>query len=106
MSATQTVFVSIGNSDDKLTQKEWAQFCTDLNATVRGLTTRVLGEWYSKPGEQWQNMCVASDLDPGALQALLVALEAMRKVYRQDSIAVLPGTTYFVDGSLSALTKE
>ena len=30
-----TVFVAIGNSDDKLSQADWAAFCADMNDLVK-----------------------------------------------------------------------
>lgn len=99
MTKIQTVFVSIGNSDDKLTQKEWAKFCARTREAVNTYAATYLGEWYSKPGEQWQNMCVAADIDRNSMDHLFAELEILRVAYRQDSIAVLPGETIFVDGS-------
>lgn len=99
LALTQTVFVSIGNSDDKLSQKQWAKFCAGVREAMRAYADTYLGEWYSKPGEKWQNMCVAGDVDRRAMTGLLSELEVLREEYRQDSIAVLRGATMFVDGS-------
>jgi hypothetical protein len=53
------VYIAIGNSDNKLTQLEWARFCEAVNAAVRGWSekVRIHGEWYSNPNSEYQNAC-------------------------------------------------
>lgn len=82
-----TVYVSIGNSDDKLTQKEWSEFYSNVDASVRDSATCVYGAWLSSPESRWQNACWCFEVlkvDEDALKSKLV--EAAHN-YRQDSIA-------------------
>lgn len=52
-------YISIGNSDDRLTQSRWSDFISD----VRGLLLtgewrdrlQIHGEWFSAPDQPWQN---------------------------------------------------
>lgn len=94
----QTVLISAGNSDDKMTQREWSAMCAELISIARAFGVRYLGDWYSAPAVPYQNMCVAFDMSaaPNALMGLYVVLEPVREKYRQDAIAVLAGTTTFV----------
>lgn len=92
-----TVYVSIGNSDDKLGQAEWARFVTDLNIVVSQHAREVYGLWYSTPYSQWQNMVTAFCLDITEVETVREKLAGLRLHYRQDSIAwVLVDRTEFL----------
>jgi len=84
------VYVSIGNSDDKLTQKEWAEFSQAVDTALgedSGLVEGRHGAWTSHPTAEWQNACwcvVVSDKRVAELQAWLCDIA---EEYRQDSIA-------------------
>ena len=51
-------YISIGNSDDKLPQADWARFIADMRALLvadwQG-RLQVHGEWFSAPDAPWQN---------------------------------------------------
>jgi len=51
-------FIQIGNSDDRLTQRQWAKFVGDMRTLLtvawRG-RLQVHGEWFSGPDQPWQN---------------------------------------------------
>lgn len=80
-----TVYVSIGNSDDKLTQARWAQFLWNFRDCMGRAATQVYGEWLSAPDSSYQNACVAIATEtPLTLKA---ALAALAHEYGQDSIA-------------------
>lgn len=87
-----TVYVSIGNSDDKLTQAEWAEFVADVDRLMTGMPhadAQVHGRWLSEPSSQWQNACWCVELrTPEALSLARAALRMAVRDYRQDSIAV------------------
>lgn len=42
MSDTKTVYISIGNSDDKLTQAEWAAFAASVRGAIRAAVKHAL----------------------------------------------------------------
>jgi hypothetical protein len=81
------VYVSIGNSDDKLTQQEWALFFSHTAVLLQG-HARVHGQWASEPASAWQNACwcveVGGNTKVEFIKAELVGLAVQ---YRQDSIA-------------------
>lgn len=91
-----TAIVQIGNSDDRLTQKEWASFCKDI-------TTRI--EFYARgihfagnsPGDaEWQNACWVFEVAENRIDHLCKMLEDGRKQFGQDSIALTLGNTIFL----------
>ena len=100
---TTTIYISIGNSDDKLTQADWSSFVLDVDrafeAAVRYEGARVHGRWYSLPTDPWQNACWcaewANDL-AHVLEALQRSLIGIARMYRQDSIAWAVARTEFL----------
>ena len=90
------VYISIGNSDDRLTQSEWSKFVLDMAAEVTSVG-QVHGAWFSQPASPWQNACWCIEFpgDKEAAAAKAVASE-IRKKYRQDSIAWAIAATEFV----------
>lgn len=98
-----TIYISIGNSDDKLTQFAWQAFCQDVDQAIsdaaRYVGTQVHGRWYSLPNEPWQNACWCIAIDDeltaviGELRDDLIRIAA---AFRQDSIAWAEATTTFL----------
>ena len=82
-----TVYVSIGNSDDKLTQQQWAAFVSDFGICMRLHASEIYGEWYSLPDAPYQNACMAVAVNPQVVDALRDQLTQIRKHFNQDSIA-------------------
>ncbi|MEU4332342.1 hypothetical protein [Nonomuraea dietziae] len=92
-----TIYVSIGNSDNKLTQYEWNQFSTQVVEHVRNKATRVHGEWYSPSNAPYQNACICFETENFYdLAWLRSELTAIRHEYRQDSIAWAEASTEFI----------
>jgi hypothetical protein len=89
-----TLVITIGNSDDKLTQKEWFLFWINVRDAVVQHSKQVHGEFLSASNSQYQNACwlVEGDLSP----VLRDHLAYWAAFYRQDSIAVTSGETEFV----------
>ena len=82
----RTVYVSIGNSDDKLSQSKWASFLTDVESLLEFECYEMHGAWFSAPDRVYQNACwciVMTDEDIPWAQTRLRRLAA---TYRQDSI--------------------
>lgn len=88
--------MSIGNSDDKLSQEEWAQFCEDLVAILGDFAECTYGQWYSLPNARWQNMVASIEVDDELLDGLRADLRPLAQEYRQDAIAFQPGTAEFI----------
>lgn len=88
-------YISIGNSDDKLTQKEWAAFVDDVDIVCRSFP--VHGRWFSAPTSEYQNACWCIEMQPGAIAALKPVLSILAERYRQDSIALGIATVEFIE---------
>lgn len=82
-----TVYVSIGNSDNKLTQQEWAAFLQHFRRVMRREASEVYGEWYSAPDVPYQNACMAIALPTGSIDCLRSELTKARESFQQDSVA-------------------
>lgn len=95
-----TLYVSIGNSDDKLPQSEWSQFQTSFIEAVAEAADEVHGVWFSSPIGQWQNACVCADIADSSREALRARLADLAAIYRQESIAWAAVTeTEFIHGN-------
>lgn len=82
-----TVYVSIGNSDDKLTQSEWSVFHRTTDSLIRNHCWTVYGAWLSEPSSQWQNACWGFGIDKEQARELAEQLQHLAFRFRQDSIA-------------------
>jgi hypothetical protein len=95
-----TVYISIGNSDDKLSQAKWAMFQLDVARALTTAGARYHGEWHSHPGSMWQNACWCVEIPPAAAGRLKDELGRLADVYQQESIAWAEApTTEFLWGA-------
>jgi hypothetical protein len=83
----RTFYVSIGNSDDKLPQQDWARFAGLVVGRVRRAAREVFGVWWSAPDVPFQNACVGFSLHSTEVIALQNELTELRREYAQNSIA-------------------
>lgn len=97
---TVTVYISWGNSDNKLTQLEWAGFCQSMEYEIMSFASRIHGIWFSAPQSAFQNACICAEFeyDPEWLGEFKVRLTEKRKLpaFRQDSIAWAEARTEFI----------
>jgi hypothetical protein len=85
--ASLTVYVSIGNSDDRLSQAQWSEFHGLFTALIRRAATRILGDWLSASNSRWQNACIGFELSGEKADRLKAALADLAAQFQQDSIA-------------------
>lgn len=83
----RTIYVSIGNSDDKLGQAQWAEFARLVFGAVRRVARQVFGEWYSAPNAAYQNACIAFSLHASEVLGLQADLTMLRSQHEQDALA-------------------
>lgn len=91
-----TLTIQIGNSDDRLAQKQWSEFVNKLisNCQFYGQIHFAGG---SPNNTQWQNYCVVLQLTyDNKLDSIMGAMSNLAAEYQQDSIAVTVGQTEFV----------
>ncbi|WFE41928.1 hypothetical protein [Micromonospora sp. WMMD998] len=91
-----TVYISIGNSDDRLTQKEWAAFALRTHLAVDAYAREIHGSWYSGPATEYQNACWCAQIPERRIDGLKDRLRELARDFRQDSIAwaVAPDTEF------------
>ena len=91
-----TIFISIGNSDDKLTQEQWSWYVTDMHRLVDRWALKTHGRWFSEASSQYQNACWCFEVMASIIPAMKNDLAHRASVYHQDSIALMEGTTEFI----------
>jgi len=87
------ICILIGNTDNKLTQLEWSEYCR----AVRGMCEAhgaVHFSGGSPTDAAWQNYCVCVETDTPAVLRRLIAKR--RATHRQYAVRWLQGETQFV----------
>jgi hypothetical protein len=92
----KTVTLQIGNTDDKLTQKEWAQFVAAINYIIGYHCKQIHFAGGSNNEKPWQNYCWVFDLKAAHSMDFKRKIANICADYRQDSIAVTVGETKFI----------
>jgi hypothetical protein len=82
-----TVYISIGNSDDKLPQAGWHNYVCDVESAIYAYAWEVHGIWLSESRSRYQNACWCIEIAPKEIQGLIDRLTNQAHVYDQDSIA-------------------
>jgi hypothetical protein len=94
---TSTVYISIGNSDNKLTQSQWHTYIDDVRHSVNTYAKKVHGEWFSLPDSAYQNACWCVEIRRGTpVSELRNELIEHAFYYLQDSIAWAVAETEFL----------
>lgn len=83
--------IQIGNSDDKLTQAEWAEFVENVRCILKGKCIETYFFAPSPGDKPWQNACWVVSVLEKDVEWLRLELVAARKKYKQDSVAVVLG---------------
>lgn len=92
----KTVTIQIGNSDDKLSQRQWSNFVSDVDRAIFESPCDIHFSGFSQPNVEWQNACWVIEILPKDIDALRVDLTHWREKYDQDSLAFTVGETAFV----------
>jgi hypothetical protein len=93
---SKTVAIQIGNSDDKLAQREWSEYWAEIETEVMDLAVEKHFCGGSGTINPWQNFCWVIEIEESNIQPLVNRIRVIREKYRQDSVAVLSGDTQFV----------
>ena len=91
-----TVYLSIGNSDDRLTQRAWSEYVGEVVDAVHEHAERVYVECYSASDARFQNACIGFEIPKPVARELRAALKAIREDHGKNSIvwAVAPRTEH------------
>jgi hypothetical protein len=92
----KTITIQIGNSDNKLTQNDWAHYVESAKLSIESHANEVhfFGgppNWYP-----WQNVAWVIAIKDEEIPTLKQSLAYVRHSYKQDSIALLIGETEFI----------
>lgn len=79
------VYLSIGNSDNKLSQYDWARYIAQMRGQLGDLKKH--GEWFSAPDSVYQNVCWCVEVPEEKHKDLQEMLRFIAGGFRQDSIA-------------------
>lgn len=96
----RTYYVSIGNSDDKLSQRQWCEFVQAVEEVLEKCF-QFHGIWFSRPDAAWQNACWCCQ-SPGEGWNTRSYYDARRKLrelaaeFNQDSITWAEAYTDFL----------
>lgn len=92
-----TATILIGNSDDKLSQRQWSDFVADIHKIVEFFSTDI--HFFGAPPSfvQWQNAAIVFETnDEKEIILLKRSLVSIKKKYNQDSIALVVGQTEYI----------
>ena len=81
------VYISIGNSDDTLTQSRWADYVQDVRDAISDEADKFHGQWFSDSASAFQNACWCAEIHPLLTNDLKETLRGIAAEYDQDSIA-------------------
>jgi hypothetical protein len=82
-----TVYVSVGNSDDKLSQEQWSGFVQQVRIALSQRARETHGEWYSLPDQPYQNACFCVVFADADVPLVKQELTKLREAWGQDSAA-------------------
>lgn len=84
---TITVFVSIGNVDDRLVARQWATFHSEVAEAIELAGGVFQGEWFCSPTARWQTAAWCVDIQPGVADRLKGQLGAVGAKYGTGMVA-------------------
>lgn len=91
-----TVYICIGNSDDQLTQRRWAEFAWNIHSELEG-RGQLHGEWASDPVSEYQNACWCITFPDGKVATMARALVAcIARQFSQQAVTWAVARTDFI----------
>jgi len=96
---TECIVIQIGNSDDKLTQREWSEFAGVVSNLVENYAVEIHFSGASLPASPWQNACWIMDARRSDRGSIGEDLKAIAAEFNQESIAVMIGNTEFLEAA-------
>jgi hypothetical protein len=90
----KSITLQIGNTDDKLTQEEWAAYYRAIDTAVHYFARKIHFTGAAAATEPRQNACWVFEIDDD--EELRSAITRIRQDHRQDSAAWSEGVTEFL----------
>lgn len=81
---TTDVYISVGNSDDKLSQGRWAALVGEIDTFL--LPFEIKGRWFSPPDTPYQNACWCVAAPTADLSIWRAMFRLIATAYDQDEI--------------------
>lgn len=102
------VHIAIGNSDDRLSQRRWAEFVDSVDHLVSDLSEAVHGSWVSGSTSPYQNAAWSVIVSPPARDELRARLVRIAGEFDQESVAWNDANTEFLrpDGGSDPLFSD
>ena len=92
----KTISILIGNSDDKLSQKQWAEFVDNVEFWIKKFCSSIHFSGGSANNLPWQNYCFVFEVEADKEIWIKANLAEIKIKYNQDSIAWIDGQTIFL----------
>lgn len=92
----KTITIQIGNSDNKLSQAEWAHYAQAVKLIVFNFARKIHFSGGSATWEPWQNIAWVIIPLNDDLQEFKEALIIVRQNFNQESMAFAVGETIFL----------
>jgi len=91
-----TVIVLIGNSDNKLTQKDWHYFVSDVRTIIWIFEkeTHFIGS--TEPFSEYQSGCFVFEMEKDQLEAFKNRLLLVKARHKQNFISLIVGNTQLI----------
>ena len=101
----KTIVIAIGNSDDKLTQKDWARYCLEIEIFVQRYAVHTFAQCYALPNQQYQNAVFIFAAPDDTLTYMKSRLAIIADHFQQDSIAWVDGITEMIHAKPAETTE-
>jgi len=88
-----TAVIQIGNSDNRLTQGEWANFAASMHLTVSENVYRIHFRGGSDWDAPWQNACWVCEVSEDQIEPLVEDVKMCRLQFKQKAAAITWGDT-------------
>lgn len=92
----KTISILIGNSDDKLSQKQWAEFVGNIEYWVKKFCSNIHFSGGSANNLPWQNYCIVFEVEKDKEIWIKENIIELKQKYNQNSIAWIDGQTIFL----------
>lgn len=91
-----TAIVLIGNSDNKLTQKDWHYFVSDIRTIIWIFEEEIHFIGSTEPFSEYQSGCFVFEMEKDQLEEFKNRLTLVKLRHKQNFIALIVGNTLLI----------
>lgn len=92
----KTITIQIGNTDNKLSQQQWADFFHNADIVIRNYATEVHFFGGSENWKPWQNLCWVITAADYMIEPFKKSMMILGAEFGQESVAYTEGVTEFL----------